>query len=134
LYFILPPSSLLFFSLARPCPTRIECAGHSVVVNPFGAKGLLSARALRVESTRIMAEPIPQGTTIGRYIVERPLGAGGMGEVYLAQDIKLNRAVALKLLPAELSNERERLRRFEQEACAASALNHPNILTIYEIN
>src|SRR5436305_11281741 len=81
-----------------------------------------------------MAEPIPQGTTIGRYIVERQLGAGGMGEVYLAQDIKLNRAVALKLLPAELSNERERLRRFEQEACAASALNHPNILTIYEIN
>ncbi len=73
------------------------------------------------------------GTSFGRYEVLSPLGAGGMGEVYLAQDTQLNRRVALKVLPADLISNRERLRRFEQEARAASALNQPNIITIHEI-
>ena len=76
---------------------------------------------------------ISAGTTLGRYEVRSLIGAGGMGEVYLAQDTQLRRPVALKLLPANLSLDEDRLRRFEQEAYAASALNHPNILTIYEI-
>ncbi len=73
------------------------------------------------------------GTLIGRYEVLSLLGAGGMGEVYLAADRQLRRKIALKLLPADFTTDRDRLRRFEQEACAASALNHPNIITIHEI-
>ncbi|HEY0405728.1 MAG TPA: protein kinase [Pyrinomonadaceae bacterium] len=76
---------------------------------------------------------IATGTRFGRYEVRSPLGTGGMGEVYLAQDTRLKRPVALKLLSAKLTQDEDRLRRFEQEACAASALNHPNIITIHEI-
>jgi len=76
---------------------------------------------------------ISVGTTLGRYEIRSLLGAGGMGEVYLAHDTQLRRPVALKLLPANFTQDEDRLRRFEQEAYAASALNHPNILTIYEI-
>ena len=73
------------------------------------------------------------GREIGPYRIIERLGAGGMGEVYLAQDARLNRLVALKILPEDLAIEGERMRRFVQEAKAASALNHPNIITIYEI-
>src|SRR5256884_4730869 len=73
------------------------------------------------------------GTKLGRYEIRSQLGAGGMGEVYLAQDTKLDRKVALKILPAEVATNQDRMRRFVQEAKAAAALNHPNIAHIYEI-
>jgi serine/threonine protein kinase/Tol biopolymer transport system component len=76
---------------------------------------------------------IETGKRLGRYEIRSPLGKGGMGEVYLAQDTTLRRPVALKLLPAKFTEDTDRLQRFELEACAASALNHPNIITIHEI-
>ena len=73
------------------------------------------------------------GTNLGRYEIRSKLGAGGMGEVYLAEDKELHRSVALKVLPANVSSNHDRMRRFKQEATAAAALNHPNIAHIYEI-
>jgi serine/threonine protein kinase/TolB-like protein/Tfp pilus assembly protein PilF len=76
---------------------------------------------------------LPTGTQLGRYEIRSPLGAGGMGEVYLGHDASLDRLVAIKLLPSQFTADEDRLRRFKQEARATSALNHPNILTIFEI-
>jgi serine/threonine protein kinase len=73
------------------------------------------------------------GTRLGHYEIRSQIGAGGMCKVYLAEDTKLRRKVALKLLSADLTKNADRLRRFEQEAQAASALNHPNIITVYDI-
>jgi len=72
-------------------------------------------------------------TQLGRYEIRSLLGTGGMGEVYLAQDTSLNRKVALKVLPADVSANQDRMRRFKQEATAAASLNHPNIAHIYEV-
>jgi serine/threonine protein kinase/Flp pilus assembly protein TadD len=76
---------------------------------------------------------IAPGTKLGRYEIRSRIGAGGMGEVYLAQDTELERTVALKVLPADVVDDKQRMQRFIREAKTASALNHPNILTIHEI-
>ena len=80
-----------------------------------------------------MGSPLPPGTRLGRYEIRSQIGAGGMGQVYLAQDTTLDRKVALKVLPADVAANKERMYRFIQEAKSASALNHPNILTIFEV-
>src|SRR5438270_5909027 len=77
--------------------------------------------------------PLSPGTRLGRYEIRSKIGEGGMGEVYLAEDKQLHRKVALKILPAELVQNKDRLRRFELEAQSAAALNHPHIAHIYEI-
>src|SRR3989454_1805029 len=73
------------------------------------------------------------GTQLGHYTIISRLGAGGMGEVYLAQDARLDRKVALKILPTDVASNRDRMERFVREAKSAAALNHPNIAHIYEI-
>jgi serine/threonine protein kinase len=76
---------------------------------------------------------IEAGTVLGRYEIRSQIGAGGMGEVYLAKDTKLERIVALKMLRADVASDEDRMRRFVLEAKAAAALNHPNIAHIYDI-
>jgi serine/threonine protein kinase/Tol biopolymer transport system component len=80
-----------------------------------------------------MPSQLSAGTKLGRYEIRSLIGAGGMGEVYRARDVKLNRDVAVKVLPAAYSADADRLRRFEQEAQAAGALNHPNVLAVHDV-
>src|SRR5262245_1129539 len=99
------------------------------------AEGFLATTALEV-AAQVIAEDQSQnmvGRMISHYQVLSLLGAGGMGEVYLAEDTRLWRKIALKMLPQKFTQDHERVERFQQEARTASSLNHPNILTIYEI-
>jgi serine/threonine protein kinase len=92
----------------------------------IAAKNLAGEDAVHIETFRLNQQ-------IGTYKIEKKLGAGGMGEVYLAQDEKLKRKVALKILPAEFLSDEERIKRFEREARMISILNHPYIVTIYDV-
>src|SRR6204780_5197975 len=73
------------------------------------------------------------GTKLGPYEIQSLIGAGGMGEVYRARDTRLQRDVAIKILPSSFATDPDRLRRFEQEARAVAALNHPNLLTVFDV-
>jgi serine/threonine protein kinase/Tol biopolymer transport system component len=97
------------------------------------AGGFIESPAVEVMAESLTNGVLAVGSSFGPYQILDRLGSGGMGEVYLAEDSRLGRKVALKVLPAHFTTDKERLRRFQQEARAASALNHPNILTIYEI-
>jgi eukaryotic-like serine/threonine-protein kinase len=104
------------------------------------AESFIKGNALAFEARRLEPEELSQtepqllsGQRIGAYKILALLGRGGMGVVYRARDERLRRDVAIKVLPASFSHDADRLRRFEQEAHATSALNHPNILTIYDI-
>jgi TolB-like protein/Tfp pilus assembly protein PilF len=99
------------------------------------AEKFIESPAIELAATMLAKEQAesPIGLKAGPFEILSLLGAGGMGEVYLAEDTRLGRKVALKLLPKDLTQDLERVRRFEQEARAVSALNHPNILTIYDI-
>src|SRR5260370_32560036 len=77
--------------------------------------------------------PLAARTQFGAYEILTPIGAGGMGEVYRAKDLRLNREVAIKVLPAALANDAQYMARFEREAQMLAALNHPNIATVYAI-
>lgn len=136
-------------ALDRPPNTRAEfvaqiCSGDTALEREVRSLLMADAEAAgKFLATADQATLIPQprtpssaslsGSNLGSYEVLSPLGAGGMGEVYLARDKRLGRSVAIKLLPDAHRLDSERVRRFEREARAASALNHPNIVTIYDI-
>src|SRR6267143_1934577 len=91
------------------------------------------SRALRLNYNSSESMALNPGTKLGPYEIQSLVGAGGMGEVYCAHDARLDRTVAIKILPVSYSADRDRLQRLAQEARAAAALNHPNILSIFDI-
>src|SRR6185295_16768071 len=115
-------------------PIRAESLRDTTIVRPRFLSGevlaIISVQHHVVDPKHMKPIPIK---SIAHYRIVEPIGAGGMGAVYKAYDNKLQRIVALKLLPAEYVSQEDRRRRFFQEARAASALNHPHILTIYEV-
>ena len=121
-----------------------ECAGdealrsevESLLSSHEQSESFMESPAVEDAAADLLADDrkLQAGQAIGRYEILSMIGEGGMGEVYLARDSRLQRKVALKMLPAYLSRDRDRLRRFEQEARAASALSHPNVCMIHEIS
>jgi eukaryotic-like serine/threonine-protein kinase len=108
---------------------------ESLLAYQEAAEPFLESPALEVtarSASQSSSTPLV-GRTLGPYRVQSLLGAGGMGEVYLATDPRLDRAVALKILPQDLTGDADRLQRFMREAKAASALNHPNVATIHDV-
>jgi eukaryotic-like serine/threonine-protein kinase len=123
--------------LAAACGTDAELRREleSLLAAHDQAEGFLKRPALDAAARKLARQQNRSliGKQIGHYQVLSVLGVGGMGEVYLAQDTRLSRKVALKFLPGHFTQDAERVRRFEREARTASSLNHPNIITIYEI-
>src|SRR2546423_12665691 len=126
----------------RPAFLAAACAGdeslrkevESLIISHEQAGGFIEEPAFEVMAESLennQAEVV--GQTLGHYKILEQIGKGGMGEVYRARDTRLGRDVAIKVLPVAFSTDADRLRRFEQEARAASALNHPNILVIHDI-
>src|ERR1043166_685240 len=130
-----PEQRPAFLDQACSTDAAMRSEVESLLTSDHGGAGFIEDGAMDV-ATRLLArdEPALQpGEHIDRYKILSLLGSGGMGEVYLAYDEKLDRKIALKLLPDYLTTNQESLRRFQQEARAASALSHPNIITIHEI-
>jgi serine/threonine protein kinase len=124
-------ASFLDHACAGDTELREEASTLIAAYDESGA--FIEQPALAHDAHVLLGNDPDVGRDIGPYRIVERLGAGGMAEVYLAQDTRLNRLVALKLLPAYFASDNARLRRFQSEARAASALNHPNILTIHEV-
>src|SRR2546422_4124384 len=129
-----PRERAAFLKEACAADSSLQSQVESLIASHEQAGGFIESPAfeLMAESLQDQKKSLA-GQSFGPYQIFRLLGSGGMGEVYLAEDTRLGRKVALKVLPAQFTREAERIRRFQQEARAASALNHPNIITIYEI-
>ncbi len=130
-----PEHRSIFLSQACSGDDELRSEVESLIVSHEKEGSFIDEPAYYAAAEMLVNEKseLPSGYSIGNYEVLSFISRGGMGEVYLAQDKRLSRKVALKLLPDAFTRDNDRLRRFEQEARAASALNHPNIITIYEI-
>ena len=130
-----PSEREAFLDEACAGDTDLRSQVEALISSDLEAGSFIETPAFEVAAEMIVSEQskIASGQAIGPYQVASRLGSGGMGDVYLAHDSRLDRKVALKLLPAYFTQDEQRLRRFQQEARAASALNHPNIITIFEI-
>src|SRR5436309_2551408 len=131
------PSEQRLAYLDRACASDedLRAEVESLISSYEQAGSFIEQPAIEVDAS-VVAGPLTggmAGESIGHYQIIKPLGSGGMGEVYLASDTRMDRKVALKLLPQYFTEDHERVRRFQQEARAALTLNHPNIVTIYEI-
>ena len=122
-----------FLSQACADDPALRSEVESLISSHDQAGDSIEAMAVEAATEMLENDRAIVGTQIGRYKVLNRIGRGGMGEVFLAQDASLGRKVALKLLRSDFTRNKDRLRRFQQEARAASSLNHPNILTIHEI-
>jgi serine/threonine protein kinase len=120
-----PEQRAAFLDRVCPADDLLRRDVESLLSSNEASSSFLKSSALRIT--------ISKGTRLGDYEVQSLLGSGGMGEVYRARDLRLNRDVAIKMLPAFLSSDPDRLRRFEQEARATAALNHPNILAVHQL-
>ena len=109
-------------------PLRAEVEAMLAAHDNAGDPGSIPAVAVSEQMLRLQS-----GSAVGRYRIDALIGAGGMGQVYRARDPQIERDVAIKVLPADFAADVERLRRFEQEAHASGALNHPNVLTLYDV-
>jgi serine/threonine protein kinase/Tol biopolymer transport system component len=129
---VLPDERASFLDTACAGDGEIRVEVESLLAHDSGGQEIAAAVRSAVQSL-FDATPIKPGTRVGDYEILKLIGSGGMGEVYQAKDVRLHRNVAVKMLPAFLMDDPDRLWRFEQEARAAAALSHPNIVAVYQL-
>jgi eukaryotic-like serine/threonine-protein kinase len=128
-----PPERNVFLDSACGGDAALRDEVEALIDSHDHAGAFIESPAYEVMAESLTANDLMLGKTLGHYQIISRLGAGGMGDIYLAEDTRLGRKVALKALPTHFTKDPERVRRFQLEAKAASALSHPNIITIYEI-